>query len=313
MRREMILAGTALALSCILLPSQYARAQAVAVAAASSDWVQVPGGLQIHKSCIHSVPNGGRVGADGSVWDGNQNLVEAFRDCLYPRRTQTNPPGVVNGWVEDAEVYLPASFFDKITGDWYVPSLPSVATGQTIYLFNSLQYFSIYQPLDTIIQPVLEYFGGSNGWQMQDWIVQGNSAYTGAAVSVNEGDHISGLIQLNTSTQYQIQWTDITSGNWWWIHLDLTGSFANQSYQVANPGVLEVYNVTACNQLPNTSGTEFFYVGMYEGSPSWNSFTTVDPYGSSWTLQITPGLNPSCAYTVYAPTYSNWVYLEWRP
>lgn len=298
------------ALIALLLPS----GAALGIAPAAADgYVQLPGGVQIHKSCIFSVPNGGSVDSAGNVSNADGAFLLQAPQCAYPRRNTRNPsqnpplPGI-NGWLEYAEVFASGSdYFDELYGEWYVPTLPTAQDGQTIYLFNSIQDYTTY----TIIQPVLQYFGGSDGWQMQDYIVIGDTAYTGDAVSVNADDEIYGVQWLQESNEWTIKWQDVTGGTSWWInYTDLSGDYAPAYWQVANPGVLEVYGVNYCDDLPASSPVEFYDVGIFEG-PNWNSYNQVDTVGSDWGLEIASDPSPSCSYSVSASPSYPWVDLSW--
>jgi len=67
----------------------------------SPDYAPVPGGLLVHKSCVHAVPDNAYVDVDGSVWVGGEivgdeyvggQLVDAFEPCPYPSFPAPNSP-----------------------------------------------------------------------------------------------------------------------------------------------------------------------------------------------------------------------------
>lgn len=160
-------------LLALLLPASLAAAQAAAV---DNDYVQFPGGVQIYKSCIYKAPFGAHLRIDGTVSDKDGHTLFVIPPCPYPKKihrasfASPQHPPTVDGWAEWAEASLPNSYFDYIYADWTVPALPIAEDGQIVYFFNSLQDSA----QDQILQPVLQYFGGNSGWQMQTYVVDGD-------------------------------------------------------------------------------------------------------------------------------------------
>jgi hypothetical protein len=67
-------------------------------------------------------------------------------------------------------------------------------------------------------------------------------------------------------------------------------------FNQAIKGAPEAYNVTACNQPPNTSGGLFFNTSLYMPGPMTTSFNAV-VNTQTWQYQTTAGVTPACGYS----------------
>jgi len=82
-------------------------------ALASPDYAPVPGGLLMHKSCVHAVPDNAYIDIDGSVWVGGElvddeyvggQLVDAPEPCPYPSFAAPNSPFSSGGAITPSPV-----------------------------------------------------------------------------------------------------------------------------------------------------------------------------------------------------------------
>src|SRR5215469_10733241 len=88
---------------------------------------------------------------------------------------QHRVPFTDNGWITFASWYnhqgKPISYFGT---DWNVPPAPTTYSGQTLFIFNSIEPASF----DSILQPVLQFgpsaAGGGQFWAITSWYVIGN-------------------------------------------------------------------------------------------------------------------------------------------
>jgi hypothetical protein len=164
-------------------------------------WVQVPGAL-IRPDCVHEVPLGAKVGANGDVT--LAGAVVAHYDACPEQPVTTRPrqgvipkyidaPGTGNGWVEAVQWEVPLSSGDNIdvlTGRWIVPKNPS-ANGGLIYIFNGIEPTTE----NLILQPVLQWGAttaggliGGNYWTIASWLA-GTNAYHSPGERVSAGEH----------------------------------------------------------------------------------------------------------------------------
>jgi hypothetical protein len=95
-----------LVLATILVLSNSVDAASGAVSGPSSahpGWIQVPSGALVSPDCVHSVPNGAHIAANGDV-SLNGSHVAHYDRCSEQPAARTKlppPPGSTGGWVED--------------------------------------------------------------------------------------------------------------------------------------------------------------------------------------------------------------------
>ena len=290
-----------------LLPSP-----SYADAVASGDWLPTPGGLTF-KSCVHEVPDDAVVSiADRTVVsDGVTTKIPA---CPYSA-VVPYPVTATSGAVSDAPstsalatspVPLPSGWWlsswwsttsqiTSLSADWTVPANPT-SNGGTIFLFPSVESTGG----TWIVQPVLQWgssaAGGGNSWNLASWYVgQGTSLHT-ALLSTSAGHVLHGNMSRSggSSSSWTIKATDTTTG----YYRTLGASTSATSWPLAQGGVLEVYNVSYCSQLPNTTAVHFTNVNVATTPSASPSFTGV--VGSS-----------SCSGSVHVS--STYTYLWWTP
>jgi hypothetical protein len=254
--------------------------------AAHPDWVQAPGKL-MRADCVHEIPNGAKVviGKDGEPTGDvmlNDRLFAHYDACseapISTRHTASKPttlthaPGVpFNGWVEDAQEDLSLSSSDNVdweSGEFYVPNNPSV-NGGTIFLFNGIAPTG----QNWILQPVLQYgssaAGGGNYWAIASWFVGTGGAYHSPLETVHPGNTIYGYTEQTakgSTLDYTSEAYDLTTGAYSWISIYSTGLH----WTVAYEGVLEVYGVNTCSQLPTSGYAYFFDNEVYHGYPAYD-------------------------------------------
>jgi len=254
--------------------------------AAHPDWVQVPGKL-MRADCVHEIPNGAKVviGENGEPtgdvmlkgelyahYDACSEAPVSTRHSAVAPKTLAHAPGVpFNGWVEDSQEDLGLSSSDNVdweSGEFYVPNNPSV-NGGTIFLFNGIAPTAE----NWILQPVLQYgpsaAGGGNYWAIASWFVGTGGAWHSGLETVRPGDTIYGYTEQTakgSSLDYTSEAYDLTSGAYSWISIYSTGLHWTWAYE----GVLEVYNVNSCSQLPSSGYAYFFNNAVYHGYPAYD-------------------------------------------
>lgn len=275
---------------------------------ASGDLVATPNGWY-HRSCVHEVPNGAHVDINGLVHRKDGTLAQVSR-CEHPGRVvvagqERNVAPTINGWLEWADFH-PGSNFGEINATWHVPNAP---TGSYCLLCTSHQVFYAFPGLQSssyIIQPVLQY-GYNNGYGGEYWTAaswrcnDGSDCHHSTPITVAPGDSIIGAVNATGCANGICSWTistiDVTKG----IRSDYTIQ-DTQNYNDAVGGVVEVYNLTSCDQFPD-QGVFFTGISLYNSAgqqvmPSWTNLKQSAP-------------NPNCDFAVTSTAstvtaHSNW-------
>ncbi|MGA9416974.1 MAG: hypothetical protein WCF61_05000 [Terriglobales bacterium] len=255
-----------------------------------------------HPSCVRAVADGETVLADGRVQHTDGTVDATAPVCGYPHYTargeaatggnsRPGPLTITHSWIEDGATTTTTSY-GKLTATWVVPSAPTTYDGQTVYLFPGLVD---YNTDETIIQPVLgwnSFFG--EVWSIASWncCPSGTTLYS-TPVQVNTGDTIHGTIKSTCAagTESCPLWK-ITSQDKT-IHKSTTLNKApseGQTFNWAQSGALEVYEIVQCSDYPPEDATTFSKVAIYDynfdkiSNPGWS---ITDYY---------QGLNPQCNY-----------------
>jgi hypothetical protein len=267
-----------------------------------TDYVVTPNGF-FSPSCVQRVEEGETLQADGSIEAAN-GLVRKPALCtqahyrfdgsrVEPNGSFSLPPiqarqPTINGWVEDAN-YSSSVNIGKIVATWKVPSTPTNQSGQTDYFFPGLEQLPNVQ---SILQPVLGY-GAFSGtvWTLSSWncCVSGTTYYSGP-INVSVGDTILGTTQCqaaNSCSTWKITSKDVTKNTSTTL---TTSPYGNLRWVFG--GVLEVYGVSSCNQLPASSPLTYSSIAVYN-----TAFTKISstPWGADYPVGST---SPQCSYNV---------------
>lgn len=284
------------------------------LAAAHPDWVQVPGQL-IRPECVHEIPNGARVEiSEGGKATGDVTLhgqviahYDACAEAAIPTRHVSTPAKATsaaktsrpapsfNGWVEDSQEDLswlgPNDNIDWESGEWYVPNNPSV-NGGLIYLFNGIAPVGETWILQPVLQYGVGYAGGGNYWTIASWLVGPGYVFHSPLEGVNPGDKLWGFTEqtgLSGGTSYwETEAYDLTTGAYSWITAWTSGLHWTWAYE----GVLEVYGVNSCSQLPSSGYAYFFYNYVDHGYPHYY------------------GVSPAFSGDVFQSGCGDWVYVN---
>ena len=176
----------------------------------------VPGGY-VHSSCIHHVPNGGKMDAD-NVLDANGAVVSQTSPCAYPSKVRR--PGLssdksatensivpgLTAWVEDTYQRIPSGAFtwNHYVATLTVPPLPARDVDQTLFYFGGM----VSASGNEILQPVLQFgpssAGGGGSWTFASWLVGiGDRPWTAASnlVGTSPGHTLGLEVALTAAEQ----------------------------------------------------------------------------------------------------------------
>jgi hypothetical protein len=307
---------TALIAVCALQAALAQTNSSTPALSAHPDWIQIPGML-IRPDCVHEIPNGATVLSQGDMLTGDVRLngvsIAHYDPCpeapvitRHIGSSDSNPPGAGNGWVEAVQKNLSLGSGDNIdlmSGSWTVPANPATS-GALIYLWNGIEPTS----QNWVLQPVLQW--GNNGgfggdyWVISTWLVGPNYVYHGAAVTVYPGDPIVGqTIMVGESggnTSFLVQAIDELHAGISMISVTTAGLQWTWAYA----GVLEVYALSTCSQLPAGDNATF------TGSTVDHGFPSSVPDSTAWYGASYPYGGPSCNY--WPTTNGSTAYLFWN-
>lgn len=268
-----------------------------------TDYVVTPNGF-FSPSCVQRVEESETLHADGSI-ESPDGTVRKPAACTQPHYrfdgTRVEPNGssympaiqalrqpTINGWVEDAN-YDSSVNIGKIVATWKVPSTPTNQSGQTDYFFPGLEQLPT---VESILQPVLGYdaFSGTV-WTLSSWncCVSGTTYYSGP-INTKAGDTILGTTQCkaaNACSTWAITSKDVTTGKSTTLSTDPYGNL-----KWVFGGVMEVYGVSSCNELPASSPLTYSSIAVYN-----TAFTKISntPWGADYPVGST---SPQCNYNV---------------
>jgi hypothetical protein len=116
----------------------------------------------------------------------------------------------------------------------------------------------------------------------------------GPLANINAGDSVLGQICVTGTCQ-----TNGSSCHWTIAYTINGAGFTGLGvqppdiYNTAQIGVLEVYGVSNCNQMPASGASVFSIDTFYQAGNPWTGWVSVTP---SLSGIVVPGLNPSCSY-----------------
>ncbi len=265
------------------------------------DWIHVAGGHLMHPSCVHQAPDGAHVDAHGYVAaDGKRT---DFPDCAYAPYDVPNaqkplasdsassvPGGTLNGWLLNDQA-ISSTYLTALSNSWTVPAAPTHSeTGETLIMFGS---FTTPEANNMILQPELRWTK-ANGWfttaevfvnggaRCAQWDFQ--TSYLKAAVGDTIGGHMAIISVTNGVQRWEVSVTDSTNHTSTGFTVDgVDCAVGKQVFKAAQGAVLEVHNVSQCNDLPADSVV--FSHNLYESTSTTilaNSMPTTRTFSPTW-------------------------------
>ncbi len=266
------------------------------------DYVATPAGWY-HRSCVHQIEDGARVGKGGLVRRKNGTTYQIPK-CLYrryPTQPGTQPSSPADtGWIEWADIFQPpGSWFQQLNASWTVPTVPLAPYSSEVYFsFPGLESNTF------IIQPVIQFgvsgAGGGNFWGTASWHCDsGSNCIHSSLIHVAAGDAMYGTVAASNCANGNCVWTitaqDVTTGQ-----RSILTVTDTQDYRVAVGGAVEVRGgggrgISSCDQYPING---VFYSGL----------SVLDQNGTqqspSWFGTIQSGTDPSCNFDTTFTTSS---------
>jgi len=242
------------------------------IGALADDWMHVPGGYLMHKSCIFEVPHG-------------QILDEAFvnnHTCEYGVRRPD-----IQTYVMDAHLTVAGGAqATQMNCSWNVPSLPQRSDGQTLYYWPGFKSTEPEMMLP-VLQPVLQYGQQGASWYAQSWFVWGNKgiSYTGPAIRVSPGDMIDSYMLYDTNSKNYICYCkDRNNGRESYLAVtDRQYSFS-QGFHVAMVVNENIYSQGRCSDYPASGEITFSGLKVNNAVPDWTPRHKLDDCGQKVTV-----------------------------
>jgi len=279
-------------------------------ASVPADFVVTPHGY-FHPSCVIELGAGERVHPSGEIARADGS-VRSVTSCAFPRfdragQVVTDPaksPPRIDGWVS-SEQNTGQGPVAGLWANWTVPAAPPVHAGQQIYLFPGLQSLATGS---NIFQPVLGWNQRGDGhqrWTMASWdcCLRGNDFHS-QIIPVNAGDSVSGtMTAINCDARgvcadWEITSADNSNGMSSTLHTTSNG----QAMDWLFGGVLEVYAVDQCAQLPASNSIQFSGLTTVAASGGTRSF--------NWSPVFYDNPTPSCSFGASSSDPSD-VTLSW--
>jgi hypothetical protein len=271
------------------------------------DYVVTPNGY-FSPDCVQVVHANELLQADGSIRQKN-GTIRARVQCgraHFDRQGHSIAPTAVGpvsqasgthaieptytGWIESVN-FENGSNVGRLRASWRVPSAPNDAENQTVFFFPGLEQSPNVQ---SILQPVLGWNGfGDHAWSIASWncCTAGTTTHTDPA-AVSPGDEIVGDtyslcgVGVYDCGSWSIVTQDTTNGR------SVTLNTAPQGeLQWVFGGVLEVYGVANCNQLPPQAMTQFYGVTVWDT----NGNTLSPPWRGGY---ASGSISPQCNYNL---------------
>jgi hypothetical protein len=223
-------------------------------AALASEWMRVPGGLLIHKSCMYEVPNGELVDVDISTC---KHMSQSLNLQIYAMDVHYSPPD---------------GYTTQMNASWTVPDLPLARNGQVVYFWPGFKSTEPKMGLP-VLQPVLQYGQHGSFWELQSWFVWGNRgvAITAPSIPVSVNDTIQSYMSYDSVKKV---WTvfGINTRTGKTTNLQINRSRAGNCDYKWGMLVLEtIMNEGACDNYPASSSLTFTGVSLNGKYPEWQT------------------------------------------
>jgi hypothetical protein len=228
-----------------------------------NEWVRVPGGHLIHKSCVYKVKSG-----------------EVIRDITpCPHRAV---PAAPEDQIYNMDVhYTPSSELMKtMNATWSCPTDPQQDDGQTLYFWPGFKSDSPTMGLP-VLQPVLQF---QSGWGLASWFVYGNEgiAYESDLLNVNAGDKMLGTMAYDDGQQmWTINGINLNSQQNTTLYVSYS-TVLNTDFHVAMLVLETIMDQTVCADLPASNDITFSDVSVNGHSVQWTDRIGDDSCGQAF-------------------------------
>jgi hypothetical protein len=217
----------------------------------------VPGGMMLHKSCVHQVPNGFLV---------DENFD---RPCPYPAKLAPND----QIYAIDVHYTKPSGIVNNMNASFTTPGLPTQRNrGQVVYFWPGFKS-TVPTMGYPVLQPVLQYGtdseGGGDYWCVRSWFVWGQQgqAVVSPEVAVSPSDLLTSYMVYNTATQqWAVSATNTKTGKPTTLNISKQKA-GNTDYKVAMLVLETIMPPNQCGQFPGAPAVVTFTDVKLDGAP----------------------------------------------
>ncbi|KAJ3107087.1 hypothetical protein HK100_003645, partial [Physocladia obscura] len=244
--------------------------------------IEIPAGASIH----HTASSISLVSSNGTILHSAPIAQGATIKSGASSASSSSIVPFESGWIADANWYNNlGSPINSFSTSWFVPPVPATISGQTLFIFNSIEPAAG----NAILQPVLQFggsaAGGGNYWAIAHWYVGPSATYFTPLVTVSVGQQLTGLIQLQSISGSS--YTYLSS----WSNLGGAALQVTTDELVWATETLEVYSVTSSSDFPTgvTQMSEINLSTQASGNPSISWATASDSADSVYATVVADG------------------------
>jgi hypothetical protein len=247
---------------------------------------------------IHAVPRGFSIRRR----KGHTQLVEHSSRRIHKRYAPPSAdapiPNRGSGWITYAW-WRSQDPIVQLTTQWIVPPQPSVASEQTIFLFNALED----DQKNDLLQPVLQWgvsqAGGGHYWAIANWYVdQNGEAWFTELRPVEPGAILTGIMKMSAFNGTTYGYTSYFEG-----HDDIRLTVNNIRPMTWASQALEAYQIDGVQDYPPIGSTSMSSIAAMANNAfpgvNWQAVNAINNCGEYTTVPINanPGGRVDIVYT----------------
>lgn len=259
-------------------------------------------------SCVHNVGNNATIkpvskGVEVLHADGRITFLPELPECIEfknkliekkmrqqkrilnsvnqeKHKKQPIPYSPEDGWLDNAG-YYPSNDIINFQGNYLVPPDPQTDSTQVLFYFIGSENLVSGETV-TIVQPVLTWGNGINGWSFESWncCPSGQAHNSAPLTGFAAGDTLYGQVYCNNNN-----WNIISA--WGSQNVELTVTTDGRQFNWADV-TLETYGVTTCSEFPNGamvfSNLSMTLSDNSQPTPQWSA-TGATECGGSLTVE----------------------------
>jgi hypothetical protein len=229
---------------------------AVVAAVDPADWVRVPGGATIHRSCVRRVESGTSI------------RIDEMEACKYIHPSMNDATADDQIYNMDVHWTPTSEVMKSMNATWNCPANPQSNDFQTLFYWPGFKSTSPTMGLP-VLQPVLQYEDGA--WGLASWFVYGNIgvAYESTVIDVSPGDSMNGWMLHDTHAKlWTINGYNYNTGQNTTLLIGDSDVY-NTQFKVAMLVLETIMDQSNCADLPSDNKITFTGVSVNGHSVAW--------------------------------------------
>jgi len=224
----------------VITPFGIRSAKCVLEVESGSHIYQTPAGLRV------TTESNGQVLSEQIVTVPEECHRDGFVENYLKNRQARRTQAMYDGWIDNAGWYPPngENNLNSFTATYTVPGNPPSDSGQVLFYFIGMQD-NAYSAVN-ILQPVLTWGNGIQGWNLASWdCCPSNISVSSKSITgFGAGDLINGVIQRQNADTWEVNAIIAKSG----ANTTLYPEVGTYLYDWADV-TLEIYSVNQCTQF----------------------------------------------------------------